>query len=301
MDKIAAVNRMQAYIATHLGEEITLETLGNAAGYSKFHAARMFRELTGQTPFSYIRALRLTHAAQALRDSGGQVIDAALARGFDSHDGFTRAFLRQFGITPQKYRGETPPVRYFVPYPVTHPHILDAKEQAPMTTEKVSRTVTVTPVERPARKLVFLRNTAATDYFSACEEVGCEWEGLYNSIPEKFDTAAGGLLPKSLIKPGTSGHAFFVEVPLSYNKPIPEGYEIAELPPCAMLYFNGAPYENEDDFRVAIGIVDDAIERYPFERFGWKKSDIAPVLGMGASAAGGARKAVPVKRNKKAQ
>lgn len=34
----------------------------------------------------------------------------------------------------------------------------------------------VTPVERPKRKLLFLRSVNATDYFSFCEEKGCEWD-----------------------------------------------------------------------------------------------------------------------------
>ena len=293
-DKIAAVNRMQEYIAAHLDEEITLETLGAAAGYSKYHAARMFAELTDKPPFAYIRALRLTRAAQTLRDDGGQVIAAALNSGFGSHDGFTRAFARQFGITPQKYAHEAPAVRYFIPYPVAAYYTLKEGAQ-PMQNEKVSQTVTVTTVERPARKLIFLRYKAA-DYFAACEEVGCDWEGYYNSIPEKFDTAAGGRLPKNLIKPGTGGHAFFVEVPQDYSKPIPDGYEIAELPPCTYLYFTGMPYEDENDFCEAIGIVNEAIQAYPFERFGWKRSGNAPYLGMGAKAATGARYAVPVEK-----
>ena len=165
-----------------------------------------------------------------------------------------------------------------------------------MENEKVSNVVTVTTVERPKRKLIFLRHITSTDYFSACEEVGCEWEGYFKSIPGAFDTGAGGRLPKNLIRPGTSGNAFFVEVPLEYNKPIPNGYEIAELPPCTYLYFNGMPFEDQNDFPIAIGILNKAIENYPFERFGWKKSDAAPVLGMGAEAEIGARTAVPVEK-----
>ena len=69
-DNIAAVRRMQEHIAANLDEEITLEQLGETAGYSKYHAARLFAQLTGQTPFAYIRALRLTRAAQTLRDNG---------------------------------------------------------------------------------------------------------------------------------------------------------------------------------------------------------------------------------------
>jgi AraC-like DNA-binding protein len=270
-DKVNAVGAMQRYIIAHLNEYVTLEHLADAAGYSKYHAARMFKELTGRTPFETIRALRLTHAAQTLQRSDEKILDVAMGSGFDSHDGFTRAFARQFSITPQKYHTETPPVKWFVHYPIEAYYILKEGEKH-MANEKVSPTVTVTVVERPARKLIFLRHNA-TDYFSACKEVGCDWEGFYNSIPEKFDTAAGGLLPKFLIKPGTNGQAFFVEVPLDYNKPIPDGYESAKLSPCTYLYFNGTPFKDQNDFCAAIGILNEAIETYPFDRFGWKRSE----------------------------
>ncbi len=135
----------------------------------------------------------------------------AISSGFDSHDGFTRAFNRQFGITPQKYHMETPPVNWFVHYPIEAYYILKKGIEL-MSNEKISRTVTATVVERPARKLIYLRHTSA-DYFTACQEVGCDWQGFYNSIQEKFDTPAGDRLPKFLIQPGTNGQAFFVEVP----------------------------------------------------------------------------------------
>ena len=293
-DKVKAVSRMQHYISTHLDEDITLDSLANIAGYSKYYALRIFKELTGRTPFETIRALRLTKAAQTLQSSDEKIVDLAISSGFDSHDGFTRAFDRQFGITPQKYHVETPPVSWFVHYPIEAYYILKEGIE-PMLNEKISRAVTVTVVERPARKLIFLRHNS-TDYFAACEEVGCDWEGFYNSIPEKFDTAAGGRLPKFLIRPDTNGQAFFVEVPLDYSKPIPNGYEIAELPPCTYLYFNGMTFEDQNNFPIAIGILNEAIENYPYERLGWKKSDNAPYLGMGAEAETGARSAVPVEK-----
>lgn len=296
-DKIKAVSRMQHYIDAHLDEDITLDAIAKAAGYSKYYAVRIFKELTGHTPFETIRALRLTKAAQALQSLDEKVVNVAISNGFDSHDGFTRAFSRQFGITPQKYHAGIPPIHWFVHYPIEAYYILKGGIE-PMWNEKVSRTVTVTVVERPARKLIFLRHSAA-DYCSGCEEVGCDWEGFFNSIPEKFDSAAEGRLPKFLIQPNTNGHAFFVEVPLDYNKPVPNGYEIAELPPCTYLYFNGMPYNDPNDFPIAIGILNEAIENYPFERFGWEKSDHAPYLGMGAEAETGARSAVPVKKVEK--
>ena len=59
-ERTNAVQRMQDYIEKHLTEPITLHMLANAAGYSPWHSARLFKELTGKAPFDYIRALRLS-------------------------------------------------------------------------------------------------------------------------------------------------------------------------------------------------------------------------------------------------
>ncbi len=58
----------------------------------------------------------------------------------------------------------------------------------------------ITLVHRKKRKLILLRSKKATEYFSFCEENGCDWEGLLNSNPYKLDTAAILTLPDFLIK-----------------------------------------------------------------------------------------------------
>jgi AraC family transcriptional regulator len=70
-------------------------------------------------------------------------VDVAMESGFDSRDGFTRAFSRKFGTTPQKYHTDTLPVKWFVHYPIEAYYILKEGTE-PMSNEKVSRTVTVT-------------------------------------------------------------------------------------------------------------------------------------------------------------
>lgn len=84
-DKINAVQKMQDYVETHLHEPITLKNLADAAGYSPWHAAKIFKELLGKTPFEYIRALRLSKAAMVLRDGGEKVVDVAFDFVFDTH------------------------------------------------------------------------------------------------------------------------------------------------------------------------------------------------------------------------
>jgi AraC-like DNA-binding protein len=296
-DKINAVDRMQKYIVSHIEEEITMQDLSRAAGYSLWHALRIFKELTQKTPFEYIRALRLTKAAKEIRDSDSKIIDVALNSGFDSHDVFTRAFARQFAITPQKYRNEKPFISYFIYRPVSeyYLYIKNNKRNGDEMKDLISRTVTVQAIERPARRLILQRSKNATDYWSYCEEKGCEWEGL-NDIPEKFDTAAILELPRNLMKDGTSSVAAGIEVSADYTKSLPDGYEMIELPACTMLYFRGMPFENEEDFEKAIDIVFEAIANYTPEFYGYAFADeLAPKFNYGASAKTGAKAALPVK------
>lgn len=293
-DRISAVSRMQSYMAEHLNEEITLEALGEAAGYSKYHAARVFKELTGLTPFQAIRALRLTQGAAALQQPREKVVDAALASGFDSHEGFTRAFARRFAINPQDYRRKTPAVAWFTAYPIeAYYQLKEGKSMGKVSTPAI---VTVTPVERPPRKLILKRIVRATDYLSMCEEVGCDWEGLFNSIPEKLDTFCGCDLPPRLVAPGTGPHAFGVEVPADYDKPIPAGCDAIDLPACTLLFFQSAPYEREADFGMAYESVYAAVAAYQPERYGWQFApELGPKCTFAAKPTTGARQAVPVK------
>jgi len=49
--KVMAVQRMQDYISAHIRKPITLAELAKSAGYSPWHSARLFKELTGRPPF----------------------------------------------------------------------------------------------------------------------------------------------------------------------------------------------------------------------------------------------------------
>ena len=156
--------------------------------------------------------------------------------------------------------------------------------------------VTVTPVHRPRRRAAILRAKHAVDYWSFCEECGCEWESVLNSLPGKFDTAALLTLPQALAKDGCSCAAG-VEVPEDCTAPLPEGYEYIALPPCDMLYFQSLPFEREEAFGVAIGNVMRAAAQYDPAPIGYAyDAGAGPRFNFGASAASGAKLAVPVRR-----
>lgn len=244
---------MQEYIEVRLREPITLLELADAAGYSPWHAARLFKEATGLTPFDYIRSRRLTNAALRLRDGDERVLDVALDFVFDSHEGFTRAFSKAFGISPKRYSLKTPPIKLFLPtkamdtYRYFNEQIVRTEENSMCAV----KTIFVQIIERDARKCLLLRGKKAEDYFSYCQEVGCDVWSVLTSVKEALYEPIGMWLPKHLTKPGTSAYVQGVEVPTDYANTVPEGYELVDLPPCTMMVFQGEPY-NDEDFEAAI-------------------------------------------------
>lgn len=229
-EKIDAVMRMQHYITEHIKEPITQFQLARAAGYSEYYAARIFKELTEKTPFEYIRRLRLSQSAIVLRDEQTKVIDVAFDYVFDSHEGFTRAFAKEFGISPKEYAKNPKPVKLFMPANIRDFYLLknNRKEEKPMS--ETPSAIFVQILDRPARKVIIKRGKTATEYFEFCEEVGCNIWGVLCSIKEALYEPVGMWMLDSLRSEGTSFYTQGVEVPVNYSGEIPDGFEIIELP-----------------------------------------------------------------------
>ncbi|MBN2898434.1 MAG: helix-turn-helix transcriptional regulator [Clostridia bacterium] len=269
VETIMAVQRMQEYISENISRKITLKEIAVAAEYSPWHAARLFKEVVGKTPFEYIRALRLTQAALRLRDNDEKIIDVALDFVFDSHEGFTRAFSKEFGMPPSKYSQQTPPIKLFMPQKVFDTYRAFQKGEEIMSENNRSKSIFVQVIERPLRKVLLRRGKKATEYFAYCEEVGCDVWSVLSSVKEALYEPIGMWLPKHLIKEGTSQYVQGVEVPMDYNKSIPEDYEIIELPPCKLMIFQGETY-NDDDFMNEIAEVWEHIDKFDPSIYGYQ-------------------------------
>ncbi|MCB9676220.1 MAG: helix-turn-helix transcriptional regulator [Alphaproteobacteria bacterium] len=63
---------------------------------------RLFRSVHGLSLMAYVRARRLTEAARMLQNA--DVLEVARRCGYGSQAAFTRAFTRQFGAPPARYR-----------------------------------------------------------------------------------------------------------------------------------------------------------------------------------------------------
>ena len=103
------------FIEKNLTEELDIEDIAAKAALSPFYYQRIFGALCGVTVGEYIRARRMTLAAQELNGKDVKVIDVAVKYSYDSPDSFSRAFQRFHGITPSQAKEPGAPLRSFAP------------------------------------------------------------------------------------------------------------------------------------------------------------------------------------------
>lgn len=89
---------------TQAGERLTNEQVTERSGYSRWHLQREFTRVTGHKLGDFMRSLRMEIAADALRTTDKPIIDIGIHAGYYDQQCFTRAFNKQFGIPPHKYR-----------------------------------------------------------------------------------------------------------------------------------------------------------------------------------------------------
>ena len=143
-----------------------------------------------------------------------------------------------------------------------------------MEASEKSAMVFVHVVERPARQLVLKRGRAALHYFQYCDEVGCEVWSQLGALPDALHEPMGLWLPDSLRPPDTSLYVQGVEVARDYRGPVPEGFEVVDLPACLWMVFQGPPFE-EEEFEEAIRSLVEAIRTYRPEVYGYAWDDEA--------------------------
>ena len=287
-ERIVAVQRMQDYIENNLDQNISIADLSKAAGYSPWYSYRLFHSLLYMTPAVYVRRLRLSKSALRLRDEKVKIIDLAFDSGFESVDGYQRAFYKEFGCNPYEYSVNPIPLYLFKPYGVKYSKRKDTKDMCEV------KSVFVQIVDKPARKVIIKRGKTATEYFKYCEEVGCDVWGLLCSIKSISGEPVCLWLPKQYIKEGTSEYVQGVEVPLDFDGQIPESFDIIELPKCQYMMFQGEPFA-EENFEEAILQVWEAVKKYNPATVGYCWDDSNPRIQLEPIGARGYIELYPVK------
>ena len=288
-----AVRKMQDYIREHIQEDITINDLAEASAFSPWYARRLFQKYLNMTPAVYIRRLKLSKSALKLRDEQVNVLDVALDMGFGSVDGYQRAFRREFGCNPKEYSTSPVPVWLFTPSLIENKTSKERKVSE-MSENKDIRNIFIQVIEKPARKVIIKRGINADEYFSYCEEVGCDVWGLLTSIKSISGEPVCMWLPKKLRNPVTNEYVQGVEVENDYSGSVPEGFEVIELPAAKYLLFRGEPFA-EEDYAQAITEIWQAEKKYDPAFIGYEWDEDNPRIQLEPRGERGYIELVPVK------
>ncbi len=85
----------------------TVADLASEVAISRSVLAERFRHYLSETPMAYLTRWRLQLGAQLLRSTSASVAEVSMEVGYESEPAFNRAFKRQFGLPPARFRAKT--------------------------------------------------------------------------------------------------------------------------------------------------------------------------------------------------
>ena len=115
MEWITAMQQAITYMEEHLLEDVNYEDVAKQVYISNYEFHRAFSFLTGMTANAYIRSRRLSLAAREIVDTDASITEIALKYGYDTPEGFTKAFTRFHGIAPKFARDGAAKLKLFNP------------------------------------------------------------------------------------------------------------------------------------------------------------------------------------------
>jgi AraC-like DNA-binding protein len=94
------ISEVIEYINSHLGDDISLDSICSVFHTSRSHTNRKFRQMTGSSMWKYIKRKRLLMAKELL-SKGENPCRVSEKCGFNEYSSFYRAYKSEFGISPK--------------------------------------------------------------------------------------------------------------------------------------------------------------------------------------------------------
>jgi AraC family transcriptional regulator len=217
------LERARAFVDALAFEPLTLAALAGVAGLSTYHFARQFTARFGTSPMAYAREQRMAMAASRLTgERPPALVELAFDLGFETQEGFTRAFKRAHGVSPGRYRK----------HPLTAPEEIAAMGDAAIQSRL---SMQAEPVCKPGFRVagvcgVFDETTRA--------QIPALWPRLIARLPlpgQVGDDASFGVCWPTEGEEGC--FRYLAAVPIADDAPAPEGLEIKDVPAQTYLVF----------------------------------------------------------------
>ena len=116
MENIDKLNNLINYIENNLDQSISDEKMCKILGVNSYTLYRIFLFITGISLTEYIRNRKLSKAALDIIESNKKIIDIAYNYGYNSPDGFSRAFFKFHGIKPSEIKKKSQYIKNYPPY-----------------------------------------------------------------------------------------------------------------------------------------------------------------------------------------
>jgi AraC family transcriptional regulator len=223
-------------IERNLGNELSLSDIADACGVSKFHMARAFEARVGMPVMQYVRARRLSNAAERLAEGAADILGVALDTGYASHEAFSRAFKAQFDRTPEAVRKHGTTMELNMMKPASVPNTASAKESIEPRIEKLGA-LTVVGLSRQQN----LANAQAIpgqwqQFMTRYEEIDNKAETIPVSVTTDMDgegnfsyltgviVSSAGAPPKGLVAQSVPAQTYAVFTHSGHTSEIPKTY-----------------------------------------------------------------------------
>ncbi len=102
--RLASIDRAVKYALVHFEEPIGVDEMAEKANLSRYHFSRQFKKYMGVPPADFIHKLRMDKAVNLLQSDSMPVYAVAKQCGFESSSYFCRAFVKEFGNSPNAFR-----------------------------------------------------------------------------------------------------------------------------------------------------------------------------------------------------
>ena len=260
------IDEIDECISHNRNEALTLKLLSRKLGYSEFYTTRKFKEISGMLFKDYLRLRRLAFALKDIRDSNKNILDIAFDYGFTSHEAFTRAFKKTYGITPSNYRKRPKPVVLRTKIHSFDRYFLGFGEIGMM---KSTDDIKIYFVTIPAHKFLHIKNYESNGYWdfwhkqSLIPGQDCETIcGLLDSIKGKLDdeggsesNSSGGQIMAYINDPKgrlcdwgfPRTECYGARLPIDYKGSLPSQMLMIDVPEAEYVVFEHGPFDYDQE------------------------------------------------------
>ncbi len=282
------VNEIDECIKQGNDEALTLQALAGKLGYSEFHFTRKFREISGVQFRDYLRCRKLAFTLKEVRDTEKGILEIAVKYGFSSHEAFSRAFKKLYGVTPGEYRKNPMPVVLRTRLCVFDRYFLGIGGSGMIESTGAVKTYFVTI---PAHKFLHIENRESNGYWDFWQKQSvipgqdCETIcGLLDSIKGKLDDKGGnvqnagsGQIMAYMNDPEgrlcswgiLRTECYGVRLPADYRGEVPSQMILTDVPEGEYIVFEHGPYDYETENCHVEEMIEEAMKQFNYEDTGY--------------------------------